>query len=673
MAQTIKLKRSATQGAIPSTSSLDLGEVAINTYDGKMYIKKDDGTPAVVEIGGGSTFETLSCSNNSYNVVDSNNTYSFVNGTYGPEDNFFVGRDAGINTNGTGDTASYNNFIGRNAGRNNTTGSRNNFFGSAAGLYNTTGSDNNFIGYVAGRGNTTGYNNNFMGRCAGFTNSTGNNNIFMGQSTGRCNTTGSNNNFFGCFSGFCNTTGVNNNFIGNSAGFSNSAGNDNNFIGSSAGFNNSGAAGFAGANFGTAGQVLTSCGNAAAPVWADSAGGGLANIVEDTTPQLGGDLLTNGNNIHVEGAGAAQAEIKLYEAPDNGSNYVALRSNSLLFNSYTLTLPVSAGANGQVLTTDGSGVLYFTTPSGGVALTDLSVTQNTASGNGTLAYNNTSGVFTYTPPDLSSYLTSETTTTLTGDSVNQRLVFTNETGTPANIDLSWAVDDTNLARITSGSVNGSTGIATFTRDDASTFTVDFSALFDDTNLTRITSGSLSGTTLTLTRSDATTVTTDISSLDSRYLATSVANQEVNTNSNVTFGNVNINGNLNAVDDIYLANRIMHEGDTDTFMQFHAADQWRVFTGGIERFEVNNTNVTVQNDLIVNGGDITLGGTGRIQGIDTVSANTDAANKLYVDNAVAGAGGGTFETLTCSTNYGPNIVDSNNTYSFVNGTYGLRQR
>jgi hypothetical protein len=55
MAQTIKLKRSATQGAVPSTSSLSLGEVAINTYDGKMYIKKNDGSESVVEIGGGSS------------------------------------------------------------------------------------------------------------------------------------------------------------------------------------------------------------------------------------------------------------------------------------------------------------------------------------------------------------------------------------------------------------------------------------------------------------------------------------------------------------------------------------------------------------------------------------------------------------------------------------------
>ena len=53
MTQTIKLKRSATQGSAPSTSDLALGEVAINTYDGKMYIKKDDGTASIVEISGG--------------------------------------------------------------------------------------------------------------------------------------------------------------------------------------------------------------------------------------------------------------------------------------------------------------------------------------------------------------------------------------------------------------------------------------------------------------------------------------------------------------------------------------------------------------------------------------------------------------------------------------------
>ena len=52
MAQTIKLKRSATQNAVPSTSALELGEIAINTYDGKLFIKKDvSGTQSIVTIG----------------------------------------------------------------------------------------------------------------------------------------------------------------------------------------------------------------------------------------------------------------------------------------------------------------------------------------------------------------------------------------------------------------------------------------------------------------------------------------------------------------------------------------------------------------------------------------------------------------------------------------------
>ncbi len=54
------------------------------------------------------------------------------------------------------------------------------------------------------------------------------------------------------------------------------------------------------------------------------------------------------------------------------------------------------------------------------------------------------------------------------------------------------------------------------------------------------------------------------------------------------------------------------------------------------------------DITVSGGDITLGGTGRIQGIDTVSAGTDATNKSYVDTAVAGAGSGTFLPLAGGT-------------------------
>ena len=51
----IKLRRSATQGSIPTTSNLDLGELAINTYDGKLYVRRDNGSQDdILQIGSSS-------------------------------------------------------------------------------------------------------------------------------------------------------------------------------------------------------------------------------------------------------------------------------------------------------------------------------------------------------------------------------------------------------------------------------------------------------------------------------------------------------------------------------------------------------------------------------------------------------------------------------------------
>ncbi len=61
------------------------------------------------------------------------------------------------------------------------------------------------------------------------------------------------------------------------------------------------------------------------------------------------------------------------------------------------------------------------------------------------------------------------------------------------------------------------------------------------------------------------------------------------------------------------------------------------------------NATFAGDLTVSGGDITLGGTGRIQGIDTVSSGTDAANKTYADTKLALAGGTMTGAITMNGN------------------------
>ena len=82
--------------------------------------------------------------------------------------------------------------------------------------------------------------------------------------------------------------------------------------------------------------------------------------------------------------------------------------------------------------------------------------------------------------------------------------------------------------------------------------------------------------------------------------------------------------------------------------------------------LSGSNATFAGDLTVSGGDIILSGTGRIQGVDTVSASTDAANKAYVD-AHPGTGGtvtsvtagdGMTQTGTSTINPTLNVVGGN---------------
>ena len=94
----IKLRRSATQGSIPTTANLDLGELAINTYDGKLYVKKSfGGIDRVAQVGSSSysynlftgVTETLtvtvasSTSDHRYDGTGSSNKY-FINGLPSP-------------------------------------------------------------------------------------------------------------------------------------------------------------------------------------------------------------------------------------------------------------------------------------------------------------------------------------------------------------------------------------------------------------------------------------------------------------------------------------------------------------------------------------------------------------------------------------------------------------
>jgi hypothetical protein len=66
MAQKILLKRSGVSGSIPTTASIDLGELALNTYDGKAFMHKSGSTDEVVEfvVAGSTTSGSISLTGN---------------------------------------------------------------------------------------------------------------------------------------------------------------------------------------------------------------------------------------------------------------------------------------------------------------------------------------------------------------------------------------------------------------------------------------------------------------------------------------------------------------------------------------------------------------------------------------------------------------------------------
>ena len=105
----------------------------------------------------------------------------------------------------------------------------------------------------------------------------------------------------------------------------------------------------------------------------------------------------------------------------------------------------------------------------------------------------------------------------------------------------------------------------------------------------------------------------------------------NGNTDFTFrnniGNVVLNATTTAITgNLQIPAHIFHTGDSDTYMQFHADNQWRVVTGGTERLEVNDSATTVANLLTASGG---INGLTLNKGISGTNFNITGVNQLEI--------------------------------------------
>ena len=151
------------------------------------------------------------------------------------------------------------------------------------------------------------------------------------------------------------------------------------------------------------------------------------------------------------------ADLTGYVSSSTMNSAISIAINNLI-NSAPSTLD-TLGEIATLLQTDTTAIGAITTTlAGKIGLTNLSVTTNAASGGGSLSYNNTTGAFTFTPPNLSSYLTG-----ITNLQITNALGFTPYNAiNPSNYITTSALSVTTNSASGSGSLSYNAGVFTFT-------------------------------------------------------------------------------------------------------------------------------------------------------------------------------------------------------------------
>ena len=122
---------------------------------------------------------------------------------------------------------------------------------------------------------------------------------------------------------------------------------------------------------------------------------GLSTTATGTVLTLSDTATTSTVNLIIDN----QKEVRFRETTGNGTNYIGLKAPASVSADLTFTLPATDGTNGQVLTTNGSGVLSFATPASGISWQSTVKTSGftAVAGEGYFC-NTTSSAFTVTLP-----------------------------------------------------------------------------------------------------------------------------------------------------------------------------------------------------------------------------------------------------------------------------------
>ena len=357
------------------------GNTAVGYQAGDAITTGTNNTLIGLQVGGGITtgINNVEIGKNN-RAINSNYRVSIGHQAGGGSESVVIGDGAGISATGSKLIA-----IGRSSGGN-FSGTHGVFIGYETGAGVGSGNYNVFLGFRQGKNANNKSNNVSIG---GMSYTLGDNNVVLGYQAGQNLTTTSDGNILLGYQAGNAETGSNKLYIENSNSTTpliyGEFDNDILRVNGTLQVNDPASTGYAFPTAtGTLGQVLEVNASGDLVFATPSGGGGLGSAdqtltadriitldgssltIEDSSTQNHDAFIVNSDGGVVVGPGGGQGAgfVQIREASANGSNYVQLSAPASLTSSPNFTLPAADGTSGQVLTTNGSGTLSFTTASG---------------------------------------------------------------------------------------------------------------------------------------------------------------------------------------------------------------------------------------------------------------------------------------------------------------------
>ena len=365
-------------------------------------------------------------------------------------------------------------------------------------------------------------------------------------------------------------------------------------------------------------------GNSVGEFWFDTAnasGNGLpllkvfngSNFVHPGAITLGTTPISLGNTATLTLAGLTdvstgilslfdEGTTRYFEASANGTNFIALKAPTSVAADLTFTLPGADGTAGQVIVTDGNGVLSFGSDQDNTSITDgdTSVTVNGTADTITFA---TGGSGIYVMNADGDLIPSTTSAQDLGSTSNRfQAAFIDALTVTGNITGTWDGDIISVAK-------GGTGLDGSTAPNGSLLI-----------------GNGSGYTLsTLTAGTGLTITNAGGSITPSITDTAVTAAAYGSATSIPTFTVNAQGQLTAAANLLISIPHTQVNDFDAGVQTNRLDQMAAPTAAVS---FNNQKIT---DLATPTGDLDAANKGYV---DSVAEGLDSKQSCYVATAAA---------------------------------------